>query len=161
MAIATTARKGTYSPLFPDKCLNLVKFGKKPTFRSKWEATCFRALDTNAIVVRWGSELPDCMVEYIKPTDGIKHRYFPDLYVEIIDRDGNIGKWVVEVKPLSECAPPVPPKRKTATSTQQYAIKQATWLTNEAKWKVAKIECAKRGWRFMVATEDTIYKRIA
>jgi len=161
MAIGNNTRKGVYNPLFPDKCINITKVGKPPVFRSKWEATLFRAMDTNTNVVKWGSELPETMVEYIKPTDMQKHRYFPDLYVEVIDRAGNIGRWVVEVKPLEECSPPVPPKRKTRDAVNRFAVAQATWLTNEAKWKAARHQFHKIGIRFMVATEETIYKRLA
>ena len=41
-----------------------------------------------------------------------------------------------------------------------YVLRQHTWLTNEAKWKAAKLKFARIGVRFMVATEETIYKRL-
>ena len=160
MVGANRTRSGKYNPLFPDKCINMSRFGKPPTFRSSWEATCFRSLDTNTNVIRWGSELPDTKVDYIKPTDGMLHQYFPDLYVEIRNRSGVVDKWVIEVKPCDECAPPNPPKRKTEKAMHNYVLRQHTWLTNEAKWKAAKLKFARIGVRFMVATEETIYKRL-
>ena len=153
-------RHGQYTPVFPEKCMNLTVLKSKPTWRSKWEATVFRALDTNEVVLKWGSELPSCIIEYISPIDRQKHRYFPDFYVEIVNRAGTIDRWVVEVKPLEECSPPERPKRNTENARKQFAVKMQTWLVNEAKWKAAKPEFAKRGIRFMVATQDTIYKKL-
>lgn len=161
MAVSSNTRKGIYNLINPDKCLNYTKYGKCPVFRSRWEAVLFRALDLNENVKKWGSELPEISVEYISPVDKQKHRYFPDLYVEVINRENLLVKWVVEVKPLKECSAPVAPNRKTKKAMANYVSAQATWLVNQAKWMSAKYHFDKLGYKFIIATEDTIFKKIS
>lgn len=107
--------------------------------------------DLNPNVLRWGSE--EFCVNYIKPTDGKVHRYFPDYILKIKTKDNVIETWVVEIKPYAQSVPPVvTPKKRKKTLLEE----QATFLTNQAKWKAMKAYCDKVGWKFRVVTEKDL-----
>ena len=53
--------------------------------------------DTNNSVLEWGSE--EIIIPYLSPMDGKVHRYFPDFYIKIRQRNGSIKKMIIEIKP--------------------------------------------------------------
>lgn len=120
-------------------------------FRSSWEAMFSVFCDKNPNVLQWGSE--EFSINYIKPTDGKVHRYFPDYIIKIRTRDQKIETWVVEIKPHSQSVPPVvTPRKKKKTLLEE----QTTFLINQAKWKAMKAYCDKVGWKFKVVTEKEL-----
>ena len=64
-------------------------------------------------------------------------------------KENKIKKWVVEVKPKSQCKPPKVPKRKT----RKYLNEVRTFAINEAKWMNAKEWCKDRNMEFIILTE--------
>tara|TARA_B100001057_G_C22689831_1_gene887314 strand:+ start:746 stop:1066 length:321 start_codon:yes stop_codon:yes gene_type:complete len=100
----------------------------------------------NDKIVEWGSE--EFFIPYRSPIDGKVHRYFPDFYVKVKTKTGP-KKWVVEVKPKSQCKPPRIPKRKT----RKYLNEVRTFAVNEAKWMNAKEWCKDRNMEFIILTE--------
>ena len=104
--------------------------------------------DRNDAVLEWGSE--EFIIPYISPLDGRMHRYFPDFYVKIRQADGSVKKWIIEVKPKSQCGPPKQPSRKTP----RFVTEVRTWGVNKAKWEAALEWCADRGMEFKILTED-------
>lgn len=113
--------------------------------RSTWEVACMKYFDSRPDVLRWGSE--EIVIPYLSPLNSKVHRYFPDFFVEYIDRDGNVIKEIVEVKPLHE-------------SEKEYAKSQRSkdaLIVNEAKWKSAAIYCDERDMKFRVLTEKSIF----
>ena len=64
-------------------------------------------------------------------------------------KENKIKKWVVEVKPKSQCKPPRVPKRKT----RKYLNEVRTFAINEAKWMNAKEWCKDRNMEFIILTE--------
>jgi hypothetical protein len=117
--------------------------------RSLWERRVCRYLDENVNIMRWGSE--EITIPYLSPKDNKIHRYFPDFIVE--KRNKNlIETIVVEVKPKKQTKPPNRKKR----ITRSYLRECLTYSVNEAKWESAKEFCKKRGWRFIILTEDSI-----
>jgi hypothetical protein len=101
--------------------------------------------DSRPDVLKWGSE--EIVIPYLSPLDSKVHRYFPDFFVEYMDKDGNLIKELVEVKPLHE-------------SDKQFAKSQRSkdaLVVNEAKWKSAAIYCQERGMKFRVLTEKSIF----
>lgn len=113
--------------------------------RSSWEVTVMKFFDSREDVVRWGSE--EIVIPYLSPEDDRVHRYFPDFFVEYIDKNGVVVKEVVEVKPRHES------EEKYAKSERS----KAALLVNEAKWKSASLYCESRGMKFRVITEKSIF----
>jgi len=103
--------------------------------------------DMNERIIEWGSE--EFFIPYRSPIDGKIHRYFPDFYVKVKTKENKIKKWVVEVKPKSQCKPPKIPKRKT----RKYINEVRTFAINEAKWMNAKEWCKDRNMEFIILTE--------
>lgn len=103
--------------------------------------------DKNENILEWGSE--EIVIPYRSPVDGRVHRYFPDFYIRARTRQGGVEKFIIEVKPKAQCAPPKKPQRQT----KRYITEVKTYAVNEAKWKAAKEFCDDRMMKFMILTE--------
>lgn len=103
--------------------------------------------DNNDNVLEWGSE--EIVIPYISPVDRKVHRYFPDFYVRARTRDGRIQKYIIEVKPKSQCAEP----KRQKKVTRKYLTEVTTYAVNQAKWKAAREYCADRRMEFLILTE--------
>ena len=138
------AYRGRYSPSNPKKYKgdpsNII-------YRSLWERKFMVYCDMNERIIEWGSE--EFFIPYRSPIDGKVHRYFPDFYVKVRTKENKIKKWVVEVKPKSQCKPPRVPKRKT----RKYLNEVRTFAITEAKWMNAKEWCKDRNMEFIILTE--------
>jgi hypothetical protein len=139
---------------------NPQKYKGDPTniiYRSGWELKLFNHLDIHPNVLKWSSE--EFFIPYISPIDSRWHRYFPDVYVEQINKDGKKEVIVIEVKPKGQTAPPNPQSRLTAKGniSRRYLNEVKTWGVNEAKWKYAEEFCLDRGWKFMILTEEQLF----
>ena len=118
-------------------------------YRSLWERKLMVYCDKNEKVLEWGSE--EVIIPYLSPWDNKVHRYFPDFYMKVRQKDGSIKKVIIEVKPKHQCkAPPTNPKRKT----RKWFNEVKTYLTNQAKWKSANEFCADNNMEFKILTED-------
>ena len=139
--------KGKYNPRNPQKYKgnphNVI-------YRSLWERKFMVYCDNNTSVLEWGSE--EVIIPYVSPLDGRRHRYFPDFYIKVKQRDKTIKKMIIEVKPKIQCGPPKTPKRRT----KRYINEVRTWGVNEAKWKAAIEWCVDRGMEFKILTEDHV-----
>ena len=141
-----TYKQGMFKPINKSKCKSELCI-----YRSGLELTYMRFLDSNSSIVSWGSE--KIIIPYIKPTDGKMHRYFTDFNFTIKDKNNKLHKFIVEIKPAKQCAPPknTPKKRKKTLLYEQIA-----WATNSAKWKAAKQWADKHGYKFTIVTETDI-----
>lgn len=110
-------------------------------------------LDENPSVIGWSNE--EIVIPYLSPVDGRWHRYFPDFFVKVKNRNGLEESMILEVKPKSQASPPKPKSR----ITKQYIQEVATWGVNEAKWKAAKEFCLDKGWEFRIITEAELFKK--
>ena len=140
-----------YSGRFLPK--NPQKYRGNPTniiYRSTWERRVMNWLDTTDNIVEWGSE--ELIIPYRSPTDGKIHRYFPDFYVKVRQKDATIRVMILEIKPHKQTIEPV----KKSRVTKQYIQEVVTYGTNQAKWKAATEFCADRGWTFKVLTEHDL-----
>jgi len=108
--------------------------------------------DKTKAILKWSSE--EIIIPYISPLDGRVHRYFPDFYIKMIDKNGRVREKIIEVKPEAQTKPPKTPKRKT----KSYINAVRTWGVNEAKWKAANIFCDDRNYEFDILTERHLYK---
>lgn len=146
MAKRPSYKQGLYQPRNP------VKYtGSMPiVYRSGLELSFFNWCDRNDKILEWGSET--VVLPYVSPKDGKIHRYFTDGNIKLETKKG-IKKYLIEVKPSRQCAPPVKHGNKKR-STLLY--EQVTWAVNSAKWKAAGEWCKKNGWEFAILTEKDL-----
>ena len=116
-------------------------------YRSTWERKVMNWLDTSLDILEWGSE--ELIIPYRSPVDGRIHRYFPDFYVKVRQKDDTIRVMILEIKPHKQTIEPV----KKSRVTKQYINEVVTYGINQEKWKAANEFCADRGWIFKVLTE--------
>jgi len=139
--------KGYYRPKNPQK------YKGDPTniiYRSSWEKRCMIYFDQNSNVIQWHSE--ELFVPYRSPIDGRLHRYFPDFWIKVKERDGDIKIRLIEVKPYYQTQEPKVQKRKT----KKYINEVKTYGINMYKWKAAREYCNDRGWTFQILTEKEL-----
>ena len=143
------AYQGKFKPQNPSKYLgdptNIV-------YRSHWELRLMSYLDKHPNVIKWASE--EVIIPYKSPIDGRYHRYFPDFYVEQINRDNKKEKVLIEVKPKYQTVPPVVQNTKGKKPTKRYITEVQTWGVNKAKWEAAHEFCKDKGWKFQILTEE-------
>ena len=139
--------KGKYQPSFPKKYKgdsnNIV-------YRSLWERKFMLYCDTNENILEWGSE--EICLPYRSPIDNKIHRYFPDFYIKVKESNGEIKKYLIEIKPKKQTIEPTPQKRKT----KGYIYEVYEYAKNQAKWKAAEEFCKDRQWEFKVLTENEL-----
>jgi hypothetical protein len=101
-------------------------------------------------VIEWSNE--EIVIPYLSPVDNRWHRYFPDFFVRIRNKNNVVESMILEVKPKSQAKPPV----KKSKITRRYITEVMNWGVNEAKWKAAVEYCKDRNWTFKVITEEDI-----
>ena len=139
----------SYSGKFKPK--NYKKYKGDPTkivYRSLWERRFMVYCDNNDKIIEWGSE--ELIIPYRSPLDKKVHRYFPDFYIKYLNKEGNVVREIIEVKPKKQLRPPKTPKRQT----KRYLQECATFMVNQAKWKAAEEYCYDRKMKFRFLTED-------
>ena len=140
-----------YSGKFSPK--NTNKYLGDPTniwYRSLWERRVMVHLDENPSVVGWSNE--EIVIPYLSPVDNRWHRYFPDFFVRVKNKNGILEAMILEVKPASQSVAP----EKKSKITRRYIREVVTWGVNEAKWKAAIEYCKDRSWQFKVITEKDL-----
>jgi hypothetical protein len=141
------AYKGKYRPS------NSTKYKGDPTnivYRSLWERKFMVYCDKNDNILEWGSE--EIALPYRSPIDGRVHRYFPDFYIKVKESNGEIKKYLIEIKPKKQTIEPKIPKKKT----KGYIYEVVEYAKNQAKWKAAQEFCNDRLWEFKILTEDEL-----
>jgi hypothetical protein len=143
-------KQGFFKPINPEKYKGNVKRGSI-VYRSGWELKLMSKLDKHPDVLQWSSE--EVVIPYKSPVDNRYHRYFVDFYVEFKDKDGNLKKWLIEVKPKKQVMAPV---RRKNQREKTFLNEVLTWGVNSAKWEAAKKACVNKGWEFKIFTEDEL-----
>ena len=141
------AYSGQFSPR------NTNKYLGDPTniwYTSLWDRQVMVHLDNNINVVGWSNE--ELVIPYLSPVDNRWHRYFPDFFVKVKNREGIIESLVLEVKPKSQAKPP----QIRGRVTKKYINEVVTWGINEAKWNAAIEYCKDRNWKFKIITQDNL-----
>ncbi len=139
--------KGKYQPSFPKKYRGDVT---NIIYRSLWERRFMKYCDTNENILEWGSE--EISLPYVSPIDGKVHRYFPDFYIKVKESNGQIKKYIIEIKPKKQTIEP----KKQVKKTKGYIYEVVEYARNQAKWKAAKEFCEDRQWNFKIITEDEL-----
>jgi hypothetical protein len=152
--MANKTAKGVFTPKNPLKYI-----GKSPiTFRSSWELTMMMWFDKHPYIIQWASESIE--IPYKNPLTNRWTVYIPDFVVVYADGSGSGAQHVemVEIKPMKEC-PGYQPKVSSRTGRAGRVSKQAVLaqVINAAKWSAAMAYCQKRGWKWRVVTEESLY----
>ena len=136
-------KQGIFKPRNPDKYIGNVN---NICYRSGWERRCFKWLDESPKIIRWNSE--EVVVKYVSKLDGRIHNYFVDLYFETKNKNGDIIKYLAEVKPYAQTIKPVEGKNKTT-----YLNACMTYQRNMDKWKYCNEFAKSRDLKFVILTE--------
>ena len=120
--------KGKYIPKNPNKYDGNIK---QIIYRSSWERLFMVYCDRNKQILSWSSEeikIPYRFEEKIRT-------YYPDFWVDMIDKDGNRVQKIIEIKP-------------------NY---QRSMKVNKAKWTAAIIYGKTNEMEFLVLTEKELF----
>jgi len=148
MSIKAKRKQQQYVPKNPQKYT-----GRYPVIiRSNWERLFCQWLDANPSVIEWSSE--SVTVYYYDPVQRKQRRYYPDFYAKIINKSDSPVRFLIELKPEHELHPPK--KGKKSKKTLRY--QEATYLTNQAKFKAAEKFSKKMGMRWKLLTEKQLFK---
>jgi len=120
-------------------------------YRSSWELKCMNHFDTASYVYGWNSE--GVIIPYISPKDTKYHRYFIDFLIVTKDKNGEKVVTLIEVKPKAQTVPPKSKGKKKSRFLQE----AMTFDINIKKWEAAELYCKRRGWNFMIMTEEHIF----
>ena len=158
--------QGNFIPRNKDKVLKLNSQGGV-YYRSSWELKIMNWLDGSERVTKWGAEcitIPYQMTHFDNGDVRVKtHNYYPDFYYEMSLNDGITKKVIAEVKPKKEFnmvvllqegkleVPDASTKVKRLKNFE-YDLKMAQ--KNRDKWNTMIRFCDKKGWEFIVITED-------
>lgn len=141
-----------YSGKFSPK--NYSKYKGNPTkieYRSSWELKFMNYCDMNSSILEWSSE--EIIIPYFCPVQNKYRRYFVDFYIKVVEKTGDIKKYLIEIKPKYQLSVPNQnPKKKT----KRWITENTTYATNQAKWKAAKEYCEDRLMEFKILTEDDL-----
>jgi len=160
--------QGNYVPKNKEKVIKLNTQGGV-YFRSSWEKKIMTWLDHNSKVTKWGAEcmkIPYQMTHFENGDARIKeHCYYPDFYYEMRLDSGQLKQVVVEVKPmkeynmvlaLNEGRLTVPENRGKKLKNFEYDLKMA--YKNKNKWDTMIAYCNKKGFDFIIITEEHLKK---
>lgn len=138
--------QGQYTPRNPHKYVGDID---KIRYMSSYELETHKFFDNNERVLRWSSE--EIAIPYLKPTDGRVHKYYPDYWVEYVNKDGVIVQEIIEVKPASQTRAP-------RANNKHRLYEQLTLAVNMAKWQAAQAFCKQNNMTFRIITEKSIFK---
>ena len=141
MAKNKSGMRGQFKPKNPEKYIGNANAIRG---RSSWEFIFFAWLDSNPSVLKWSSEA--IAIPYLSPIDGKVHKYYPDCIVVYQDKNGNLKREMVEIKPYNETI-----EHPRATPQQKLDI-----AVNHAKWTAAAHFCKSNNMEFRVITEKTL-----
>jgi hypothetical protein len=159
---------GNYIPKNKDKVIKLNTQGGV-YYRSSWEKKIMYWLDHKKEIIRWGAEcmrIPYQMTHFDNGDMRVKeHSYYPDFYYEMRNKDGVLKQVVVEVKPMKEYKMvqllkegklEVPEKGIKKLKSFEYDLKMA--YKNKNKWETMIRWCDKKGYDFIIITEEHLKK---
>jgi hypothetical protein len=117
-------------------------------YRSSLELKAMRWMDNNPNIFNWTSET--IIIPYVSPADNKIHRYFIDLSCSLKNKDGNIQKILIEVKPEKQTRLPVESNKK---QKKTILYERYNYAINCAKWESAKKWAKNKGYIFLILTE--------
>lgn len=118
---------------------------RSPRYRSGWELTFMRMCDNHPSVIQWASE--PVRIPYRHPFTGKMSMYVPDFMMVYVNKAGKKIAEMVEIKP----------KKQTTLESIKSQQDKVNYLVNRAKWLAAGEWAKRKGIRFRVLNEDSIY----
>ena len=161
--------QGNFIPKNKDKVLKLNSQGGV-YYRSGWEKQIMIWLDNHKDIHLWGAEcinIPYQLTHFKEGDTYIKsHTYYPDFYYEM-RIEGVLKQVVMEVKPQIEYNDAILlqegkfeiPKDATLKKLKSLEYKFKMAQKNLEKWQTMIEWCNKKGYEFIVVTENTMKKR--
>jgi hypothetical protein len=140
--------KGKYTPRNPRKYKGDIT---KIVYRSSWERVFMVWCDNDPDILAWSSET--VIIPYLDPIKETQRSYHVDFRIVAKTPDGPKVS-LVEIKPYKQTMKPRPNKNKSEKTMLNEAM---TWMTNEAKWKAARVFCKALGWEFHIITERELF----
>lgn len=116
-----------------------------PTYRSSWEFSFMRFLDSNPGIQQWASEA--IRINYRNPFTSKNTIYVPDFLIIYEDKFGKKHAEVIEIKPSKE----------VTMETAKSARDKAAVALNMCKWDAARKYCASQGLTFRVLSEHELF----
>jgi len=98
------------------------------------------------------------IIKYVSPIDQKVHRYYTDFAVKYTNKNNEIRRSIIEVKPEKQSHKPKISYTKSGKPTRRYMKEHYTWKVNEAKWAYAEQWCKANGYTFEVWNEKDIDK---
>lgn len=142
--------QGYYKPINAEKYV-----GPTPViYRSSWERKFMMWCDNNQKVLMWSSE--PVQIEYHSRQDNKMHMYYPDFYMKVLQEDGTIKEFLVEIKPKNQLIKPEPPKKMSKKALESFQYLAEQYVRNLDKYTYARTYCKNREWSFIILTEDSI-----
>jgi TnsA endonuclease N terminal len=157
-------KQGLYVPKNKEKLIKANSYGGV-FYRSGLEQKMMIYLDSNENIKSWGAEhlrIPYEKTEYNNTTHELEttvHSYFPDFYYELQRSDGTISRVVAEVKPSNETVEPKLPQDATAKQLKNFEYALKMWNKNLSKWKYMIEYCQRKGFEFIIITEQHLSKK--
>jgi hypothetical protein len=146
-------KSGKYAPRNPDKYIGDIH---NIIYRSSWEYRFCIYCDTNDSILKWSSE--PVAIDYYNPLDKKDHKYNVDFYIKVQREDQTEQDWIIEIKPENQTKKPIYEGVNTLAKLKSYNRNMQIWITNQAKFKAAKIWAEKRGYKFGVVDENFLFK---
>ena len=140
--------KGKYTPENPSKYVG------DPTnviYRSLLERRFMVFCDKNPNIMKWASE--EMFVPYYSPIDKRMHRYYVDFLIEVLEKNGAVKTYLIEIKPSRQCKAP---KESTNKSNKTFLKEMKNWVINNSKWNAASEFAKKQNWEFKIITEENL-----
>jgi hypothetical protein len=162
--------QGNFIPTNKEKVMKLNSNGGV-YYRSSWELKIMTWLDANEKIVKWGAEciaIPYQMTHFDNGDVRVKaHNYYPDFYYEIKGENGFNKKVVAEVKPMKEYLMVInlqeknlemPDASKSIKKLKNFEYDLKMAQKNREKWNTMIKYCDKKGWDFIIITEQHLKK---
>lgn len=118
---------------------------RQPRYRSGWEHSFMRFLDSNEHILQWASEA--IKIPYRHPLTGKQTIYVPDFLITYRTRDNLVKAEVIEIKPRGQ----------SVITENTRSRDRAVVAINYAKWDSAQKWCKRQGLSFRVITEDDMF----
>ena len=134
--------QGTYT------VINRAKYvgNGEPRYRSGWELSFMRFLDSNDHILQWASE--SIAIPYRHPLTGKMTQYIPDFLITYRTKNNQMRAELIEIKPSTQT---------TLEAAGRSVRDQAAAVLNMYKWQAAQAWCSQNGIRFRVLTENDIF----
>jgi hypothetical protein len=133
--------QGSYTVLNRDKYVG----NGVPRYRSGWELTFMKFLDSNDHILQWASE--SIAIPYRHPLTGKMTQYIPDFLIMYRTSDNTIRAELIEIKP----------KKQSVIESKMSSRDRAVVAINYSKWAAAQKWCKQQGLTFRVITEDNLF----